>query len=64
VEAYIDGLIIKVKDKSTLIQDLEEIFYNLRSINLELNPEKCDFVVPTRNLLDFLVSHQGNQGKP
>jgi hypothetical protein len=38
VEAYIDHLVVKSRDKSTLVQDLEETFGNLRRINLKLNP--------------------------
>src|SRR3990170_3841835 len=33
VEAYMDDIVVKTKDKSTLIQDLEETFANLRKIN-------------------------------
>ena len=40
-EAYMDDIVVKTKDKATLIQDLEETFANLRKINLKLNPEKC-----------------------
>ena len=36
-----DDIVVKTKDKATLIQDLEATFVNLRKINLKLNPEKC-----------------------
>ena len=38
VEAYMDDIVVKSKDKATLIQDLDETFANLRKINLKLNP--------------------------
>ena len=41
MEAYMDDIVVKTKDKATLIQGLEETFANLRKINLKLNPEKC-----------------------
>jgi hypothetical protein len=56
MEAYMDDIVVKTKDKSTLIQDLEETFANLRKINLKLNPKKCVFGVPSGKLLGFFVS--------
>ncbi len=40
VEAYMDDIVVKSKDKATLIQDLDETFANLQKISLKLNPEK------------------------
>src|SRR5215216_1666619 len=59
IEAYMDDIMVKTKDKATLIQDLEETFANLRKINLKLNPKKCVFGVPSGKLLGFLMSHRG-----
>src|SRR5216117_356648 len=64
VEAYMDDIVVKTKDKSTLIQDLEETFANLRRINLKLNPEKCVFGVPSGKLLEFFVSRRGIEANP
>jgi hypothetical protein len=58
VEAYMDDIVVKSKDKATLIQDLDETFANLRKINLKLNPEKCVFGVPSGKLLGFFVSQR------
>ena len=54
-----DDIVVKTKDRATLIQDLEETFPNLHKINLKLNPEKCVFGVPFGMLLGFFVSHRG-----
>src|SRR4051812_36468914 len=59
-----DDIMVKTKDRSTLIQDLEETFANLRKINLKLNPEKCVFGVPSGKLLGFFVSHRGIEANP
>ena len=59
IEAYMDDIVVKTKDRSTLIQDLEETFANLRKINLKLNPEKCVFGVPSSKILGIFVSHRG-----
>jgi hypothetical protein len=56
IEAYMDDIVVKTKDKSSLIGDLEETFANLWKINLKLNPEKCVFGVPSGKLLGFFVS--------
>ena len=54
-----DDIMVKTKDKATLLQDLQETFANLRKINLKLNLEKCVFGVPSGKLLGFFVSHHG-----
>ena len=64
VEAYMDDIVVKSKDKATLIQDLDETFANLRKINLKLNPEKCVFGVPSGKLLGFFVSQRGIEANP
>ena len=64
IEAYMDDIVVKTKDKTTLIQDLEETFANLQNINLKLNPEKCVFGVPSGKLLGFFVSHWGIEANP
>ena len=57
-------MVVKTKDRATLVQDLEETFANLRKINLKLNPEKCVFCVPSGKLLGFFVSQRGIEANP
>ena len=64
MEAYMDDIVVKTKDKATLVQDLEETFANMHKINLKLNPEKCFFGVPSSKLLGFLVSQHGIEANP
>src|SRR6187399_6102 len=64
MEAYMDDIVVKTKDKATLVQDLEETFVNLRKINLKLNPEKCVFGIPSGKLLGFFVSQRGIEANP
>ena len=59
-----DDIVVKTKDKATLIQDLEETFANLRKINLKLNPEKCVFGVPSGKLSDSLSLSVGLRRTP
>jgi hypothetical protein len=63
-EAYINDIIIKTRDGHTFIEDLEETFFNLRKVNIKLNPAKCAFGVPLGKLLGFLVSHRGIEANP
>src|SRR4051812_40996511 len=64
MEAYMDDIVVKTKDRATLISDLRETFANLRKINLKLNPEKCIFGVPFGKLLGFFVSQRGIEANP
>ena len=57
VEAYVDDLVVKLKNKVDLIPDLLETFHNLRRNRIMLNLEKCVFGVDAGKLLGFLVSH-------
>ena len=64
IEAYMDDIVVKTKDRAMLVQDLEETFANLRKINLKLNPEKCVFGVSSGKLLGFFVSQRGMEANP
>ena len=54
--AYVDDIVIKTKERRTLIDDLRETFANLRRFQMKLNPTKCVFGVLAGQLLGFLVS--------
>ena len=56
MQVYVDDIVIKTKEKSTLIDDLRETFANLRRFRMKLNPDKCTFGVPAGKLLGFLIS--------
>nr|AAX94963.1 retrotransposon protein, putative, Ty3-gypsy sub-class [Oryza sativa Japonica Group]ABA92674.1 retrotransposon protein, putative, Ty3-gypsy subclass [Oryza sativa Japonica Group] len=64
VEAYIDDIVVKTKKSDSLIDDLQEMFDNLRRYRLMLNPEKCTFGVPSGKLLRFLVFGRGIEANP
>ena len=59
-----DDIVVKTKDRSTLIQDLEDTFAHLCKINLKLNLEKCVFGVPSSKLLRFFMSHHEIEANP
>src|SRR5664279_6540131 len=64
VHAYVDDVVVKTKERRTLIDDLRETFDNLIRFQMKLNPEKCVFGVPAGQLLGFLVSERGIEANP
>jgi hypothetical protein len=64
VEAYVDDVVVKTRNSSTLIDDLEETFASLREYRWKLNPNKCVFGVPSGKLLGFIISHRGIEANP
>jgi hypothetical protein len=61
-KAYINDIVIKTKNRCSLIDYLRETFENLCEV--KLNPEKCAFGVPFGKLLAFLVSNSGIKANP
>jgi hypothetical protein len=59
VEAYVDDVVIKMRNADDLIADLEETFSSLRRFWWKLNPTKCIFGVPSGKLHRFIVSNRG-----
>ena len=64
MQVYVDDIVIKTKEKATLLDDLRETFANLRRFRMKLNPDKCTIVVPAGKLLGFLVSSRGIEANP
>ena len=64
VEAYVDDVVIKTRHVETLIDDLHLTFDNLRAYDINLNPEKFVFGVPTGKLLGFIISNRGIEANP
>ena len=51
VEVYVDDVVIKTRDVSTLIDNLDRTFKALNKYKWKLNPKKCIFRVPSGLLL-------------
>ena len=56
VHAYVDDVVVKTKETTTLLDDLRETFTNQRRFRMKLNLAKCTFGVPSGQLLGDLVS--------
>ena len=64
VVVYVDDIVVKTKEGSTLLEDLALVFDRLRTTRMKLNPEKCMFGVSAGKLLGFLVSHRDIEANP
>jgi hypothetical protein len=53
VQVYINDVVITTRDEATLIDDLQETFDNLDRYKLKINPTKCSFGVPAKQLLEY-----------
>jgi hypothetical protein len=60
----VDDVVVKTRDSSTLIDDLEETFASLREYRWKLNPNKCVFGVSSGKLLGFIISQRGIEANP
>jgi hypothetical protein len=64
VEAYADDVVVKTRDSSTLIDNLEDTFASLHEYRWKLNPNKCVFGVPSGKLLSFIINQRGIEANP
>ena len=56
VEAYVDDIMVKSKERVTHEEDLQTVFGILRKYKLRLNASKCRFGVSSRKLLGYIVT--------
>lgn len=61
---YVDDVIIKSYKIFNYLTHLRKFFDRLIKYNLKLNPAKCVFGVPTKQLLGFIVSKRGIELEP
>ena len=59
MEVYVDNMLIKSKEESTHLDDLQEMFTTLRRYQMKLNPNKCAFGVALGKFLGFMMSQRG-----
>ena len=64
VEAYIDDMVVKSKEKIDHLSDLGDIFVILRKHKLRLNASKCSFGVGLGNFLGYVITHRGIEVNP
>jgi hypothetical protein len=57
--AYVDDVVVKIREDKGLISDLVETFNNLRKFEMKLNPDMCTFGVSSGKLLRYMVYRHG-----
>jgi hypothetical protein len=56
IKACIDDVVLKLKRRGDLLDDLKETFDNLRKYKMMFNHKKCVFSVSLGKLLGYMVS--------
>jgi hypothetical protein len=64
IQAYVDDLIVKSRDRAGHVSDLAETFANMRRAGLKLNPEKCVFGVTKGKNLGCLIFAKRIEANP
>ena len=64
VEVYIDDMVVKSKQESRHVKDLQGTFEVLRQHKLSLNTEKCVFDVGAGKFLRYLITNRGIEINP
>jgi hypothetical protein len=64
LEVYVDDIVVKIKECTSLLDNLALVFDRLRSMHTKFNLDKYVFRVSTGKLLGFLVSHREIEANP
>jgi hypothetical protein len=64
IEVYIDDMVAKTKIRNDHVEDLNQIFQQLRKHNMCLNPAKCTFSIRSGKLLGFVLLGRGIEENP
>ena len=59
MKVYVDDMLVKSKEESAHLDDLQETFTILNKYQMKLNPNKCTFGVASGKFLGFMVSWRG-----
>ena len=64
VEAYINDMVVKSKEESRHLSDLDKVFAILQKYKLRLNTSKCSFGVGSGKVLGYMITHRGIEVNP
>ena len=64
MEAYIDDMLVKSKERLDHAKHLQEAFKLLRRYDMKLNPLKCAFRVNADKFLGFMVTQREIEANP
>lgn len=57
-------MVVKSKEISKYLGDLDKVFSILRKHRLHLNASKCSFIVRSGKFLGYMIIHQGTEVNP
>ena len=64
MEVYVNDMLVKSKEESTHLDDLQETLTTLRQYQMKLNPSKCAFRVALGKFLGFMMSQREIEANP
>ncbi|KOM56132.1 hypothetical protein LR48_Vigan10g202400 [Vigna angularis] len=64
MDVYVDDMVIRSNSVEQHLQDLKEVFAQLRRYSMRLNPAKCTFGVPAGKFLGFMLTRRGIEANP
>ncbi|RDY14813.1 Retrovirus-related Pol polyprotein from transposon 17.6, partial [Mucuna pruriens] len=64
LEVYVDNMVVKSTSLEEHIEDLEEIFTQVKKYNMRLNPNKYVFETQGGKFLGFMLTHRGIEVNP
>ena len=64
MEVYMDDMLIKSKEESAHLDDLQKTFTTFKQYQMKLDPSKCVFGVASEKFLGFMVSQRGIEANP
>jgi hypothetical protein len=56
LEVYVDDVVINSPDEEKMMEDIIEVFVQLRNVNKKLNPKKCSFGMEEWKFLGVIVT--------
>jgi hypothetical protein len=64
IEVYVDDIVVKIKSRASLLDNLSLVFDGLRSMSTKLDPDKCVLGITVGKMLHFLVSDREIEANP
>ncbi|XP_025640747.1 uncharacterized protein [Arachis hypogaea] len=64
MEVYVDDMVVNSNTEEEHLNDLKEVFDQLKKYNMRLNPEKCAFGVQGGKFLGFMLTNRGIKSNP
>ncbi|WVY91024.1 hypothetical protein V8G54_036538 [Vigna mungo] len=64
MDVYVDDMVVRSADATKHLQDLEEVFRQVRRYGMRLNPAKCTFGVSAGKFLGFMLTSRGIEANP